>query len=145
MGVKTTQCPFKEQQSLLRRIEPNRLKCHQSVFLFLCLFVCQHSLSDPLAQLPAGRVGVGGEDDQAPLGVVHVFGVTGTALPTLGQWVPGHPGCTEPFLRAEVGSNQHRCTHSSTPTPGALCESWASLPVTVRSLSTISICTVHSL
>lgn len=59
-------------------------------------------LCDPLAQLPAGGVRVGGEDDQAALGVVHVSGVLAAALPTLRQWIPGYPRCAEPFLQGWV-------------------------------------------
>lgn len=61
-------------------------------------------LCDALAQLAAGGVRVGREDDQAALGVVHVSaGRAGTgtaaAVPTLRQWIPGYPRCAEPFLR----------------------------------------------
>lgn len=56
-------------------------------------------LCDPLAQLPAGGVRVGREDDQATLGVVHVSGVLAAAVPTLRQWIPGYPRCAEPCLQ----------------------------------------------
>lgn len=56
-------------------------------------------LCDPLAQLAAGGERVGGEDDQATLGVVHVCGGLAAAVPTLRQWIPGYPRCAEPFLQ----------------------------------------------
>lgn len=56
-------------------------------------------LCDPLAQLAAGGQRVGGEDDQATLGVVHVSGGLAAAVPTLRQWIPGYPRCAEAFLQ----------------------------------------------
>lgn len=56
-------------------------------------------LCDPLAQLAAGGERVGGEDDQATLGVVHVSGGLAAAVPTLRQWIPGYPRCAEAFLQ----------------------------------------------
>ncbi len=58
-----------------------------------------YSLCNPLAQLTAGGLWVGREDDQATLGVVHVSGVLAAALSTLRQWIPGHPRCAETFLQ----------------------------------------------
>lgn len=58
-------------------------------------------LCDPLAQFPAGGVRVGGEDDQATLGVVHVSGVLAAAVHTLRQWIPGYPRGAETFLQEE--------------------------------------------
>lgn len=74
--------------------------------------VCDHSLCDPLPQLTAGRVRVGGENDQAALGVVHVAGCSASALLTLRQWIPGYPRCTEPFLqrREERGPQMNFAT-----------------------------------
>lgn len=58
----------------------------------------QNSLRNPFPQLAARRVRVGGENDQAALGVVHVAGFSASALLTLRQWIPGYPRCTETFL-----------------------------------------------
>lgn len=66
------------------------------------VFLRADSLCDPLAQLPAGGVRVGGEDDQAALGVVHVSGVLAGAVPTLRQWIPGYPRFAKTFLQDRV-------------------------------------------
>lgn len=66
----------------------------------------QHSLCNPFPQLTAGGVRVGSENDQAALGVVHGARFLASALPTLRQWIPGYPRCTEPFLQVRgVGAH----------------------------------------
>lgn len=62
----------------------------------------KHSLCDPFPQLAAGGVRVGGEKDQAALGVVHVAGFSASAVLTLRQWIPGYPRSTEPFLQGHT-------------------------------------------
>lgn len=65
----------------------------------LCQLQLLHSLCNPLSQLATGGVRVSGEYDQATFGVVHVSGFFAAALPTLRQWIPGHPRCAKTFLQ----------------------------------------------
>lgn len=76
-------------------VKPVLLACMQ----VLALVWPQHSLCNPFPQLAAGGVRVGGEKDQAALGVIHVAGFSVSALLTLRQWIPGYPRSTEPFLQ----------------------------------------------
>lgn len=62
----------------------------------------KNSLRNPLAQLPTGGVGVGGEDDQASFCSVHVQSFPGASLNRLRQWLPGHPGTAESFLPTQT-------------------------------------------
>lgn len=83
--------------------------------VYIVLSYRKHLLCNPLAQLTARRVRVGREDDQATLGVVHISGVLAAALPTLRQWIPGHPRCAEPFLQWRV---TRQCVNSCKSSTG---------------------------
>lgn len=95
-------------------LAPLKLRIGKSSDFYSCFGCCesqtcgppQHSLCNPFPQLTAGGVRVGSENHQAALGVVHGARFLASALPTLRQWIPGYPRCTEPFLQVRgVGAH----------------------------------------